>query len=490
MHELEKSDSVVVAEKPTNKAERSAAEPVEPRAETKGNAGQQSTPRTQSRTSVSPALDRVRQAARERPKEQLTALLHHVTVDLLQDAYAALRREAAPGADGVTWSTYGENLEANLQNLHQRVHRGAYRAQPSRRRYIPKPDGKMRPLGIASLEDKIVQKAVVEILNAIYEEEFLGFSYGFRPGRGQHDALDALAVGLTKQSVGWVLDADIAGFFDTVDHDWLIRFLELRIGDRRMIRLIVKWLKAGVLEEGRITKVEAGTPQGAVISPLLANIYLHYVFDLWAQRWRRHEARGKVMIIRYADDIAVGFQHVDEAKCFRADMQARLARFALALHAEKTRLIEFGKYAERRAGRGERRPETFNFLGFTHVCGERSDGGLLLCRYSQRDRMRATLRDIRDELKRRWHDPIAEQGQWLRKVVAGYFAYHAVPTNIHALDSFRKHVGWLWMRRLRRRSQTRRMTWARFNRISNHWLPPARILHPYPQQRFAVKHPR
>jgi RNA-directed DNA polymerase len=283
----------------------------------------------------------------------------------------------------------------------------------------------------------------------------------------------------------------VTASFDTVDHDWLIRFLELRVGDRRMIRLIAKWLKAGVLEEGRITKVEAGTPQGAVISPLLANIYLHYVFDLWAQRWRQREARGKVMIIRYADDIVVGFQDVDDAKRFRADMQARLARFALALHAEKTRLIEFGKYAaEHRAGRGERRPETFNFLGFTHVCGERSDGGLLLCRYSRRDRMRATLRDIRDELKRRWHYPIAEQGKWLRKVVARYFAYHAVPTNIHALNSFRQHVAWLWMRRLRRRSQTSRMTWARFNRICNHWLPPARILHPYPQQRFAAKHPR
>ena len=491
MHGGKKSDSPIVAMKPTNKAAPAVAEPGEPRGETKGNADQQSMSRTQSRTSMSPALDRIRQAARERPKEQLTALSHHVTVDLLEDAYAALRPEAAPGVDGVTWSNYGENLEVNLQNLHRRVHRGGYRAQPSRRRYIPKPDGKMRPLGIASLEDKIVQKAVVEILNAIYEEEFLGFSYGFRPGRGQHDALDALAVGITKQSVGWVLDADIAGFFDTVDHGWLIRFLELRIGDRRMIRLIVKWLKAGVLEEGRITKVEAGTPQGAVISPLLANIYLHYVFDLWAQRWRRREARGKVMIIRYADDIVVGFQHVEDAKCFRADMQARLAHFALALNAEKTRLVEFGKYAaERRAGRGERRPETFNFLGFTHICAKRSDGGLLLCRYSQRDRMRAKLRDIRDELKRRWHDPIAVQGKWLRKVVAGYFAYHAVPTNSHALNSFREHVAWLWMRRLRRRSQTSGMTWARFNRICNHWLPPARILHPYPQQRFAVNHPR
>jgi RNA-directed DNA polymerase len=491
MHGGKKSDSPIVATKLTNNAAPAVAESAEPRGGTKGNAIEQSTPRTQSRISVSLALERIRQAVRQRPNEKLTALYHHVTVDLLHVAYAALRKEAAAGVDGITWGAYGEDLEVNLRNLHQRVHRGAYRAQPSRRRYIPKPDGKLRPLGIASLEDKIVQKAVVDILNVIYEEEFLGFSYGFRPGRGQHDALDALAVGLTKQSVSWVLDADIARFFDTVDHEWLIRFLEHRVGDRRMIHLIAKWLKAGVLEEGRITKAEAGTPQGAVISPLLANIYLHYVFDLWAQRWRQRTARSKMMIVRYADDIVVGFQYIADAKCFRADMQTRLAQFALALNAEKTRLIEFGKHAaKRRAERGERRPETFNFLGFTHVCAERSDGGLLLCRYTQRERMRATLRNIRDELKRRWHDPIAEQGQWLRKVMAGYFAYHAVPTNIHALHSFREHVAWLWLRRLRRRSQTSRMTWARFNRLCNHWLPPACILHPYPQQRFAVRHPR
>jgi group II intron reverse transcriptase/maturase len=491
MHGGKKSDSPIVATKLTNNAVSAVAESVEPRGGTKGNAIEQSTPRTQSRISVSLALERIRQAVRQRPKEKLTALYHHMTVDLLHVAYAALRKEAAAGVDGVTWSAYGENLEVNLRNLHQQVHRGAYRAQPSRRRYIPKPDGKLRPLGIASLEDKIVQKAVVDILNVIYEAEFLGFSYGFRPGRGQHDALDALAVGLTKQSVSWVLDADIARFFDTVDHEWLIRFLEHRIGDRRMIHLVAKWLKTGVLEEGRITKAEAGTPQGAVISPLLANIYLHHVFDLWAQRWRQREARSKMMIVRYADDIVVGFQYIADAKCFHADMRARLAQFALALHTEKTRLIEFGQHTvKHRAERGERRPETFNFLGFTHVCAERSDGGFLLCRYTQRERMRATLRDIRDELKRRWHDPIAEQGQWLRKVMAGYFAYHAVPTNIHALHSFRDHVAWLWMRRLRRRSQTSCMTWARFNRLCNHWLPPARILHPYPQQRFAVRHPR
>src|SRR5438445_9189105 len=317
-HEQEKSDPSTVAKRPANKPGQPGAESAEPREGTEGNTGEQHTCRTPSRESVSQGLERVREAVKQRKKERFTALLHHVTIDLLKDAYSWLKREAAPGVDGRTWQSYKQNLEVNLAELHSRIHQGTYRALPSRRRYIPKPDGRQRPLGIAALEDKIVQRAVVEVLNASYEERFLGFSYGFRPGRGQHDALDALAVGLTKQSVGWVLDADIAAFFDTVDHNWLIRFLEHRIGDRRMIRLIAKWLKAGVLEEGRITKVEAGTPQGAVISPLLANIYLHYVFDLWAQRWRQREARGKLMIIRYADDIVVGFQQGDDAKRFHA----------------------------------------------------------------------------------------------------------------------------------------------------------------------------
>jgi len=423
MHGHEKSDSPIVAGKPANKAIPMAAEPVERRGGTKGNADRQSTPRTQSRAiGVSPALEGVRQAAKARPKERFTALLHHVTADRLRAAYLSPRREAAPGSDGLTWQEYGERLEDNLQDLHARVHRGGYRAQPSRRRYIPKPDGRLRPLGIASLEDKIVQKAVVDVLNAIYEEDFLGFSYGFRPGRGQHDALDALAVGITRQRVSWVLDADIAGFFDAVSHEWLLRFLERRIGDRRVLRLIRKWLKAGVLEDtGEVVSAEVGTPQGAVISPLLANIYLHYAFDLWAHRWRQRYARGKVTIVRYADDIAVGFQYEDDAKRFHAAMRERLAKFVLTLHPEKTRPIEFGVYAaERRAKRGQGKPETFTFLGFTHICGQKRAGGFLLHRHSRRDRMRATLREVRDGLRRRWHAPISEQGQWLAQVVGGW----------------------------------------------------------------------
>jgi len=355
---------------------------------------------------VSQGLERVRGAAKQRKKERFTALLHHLTIDLLRAAYSWLKREAAPGVDGRTWQSYKQNLELNLAELHSRIHRGTYRALPSRRRYIPKPDGRQRPLGIAALEDKIVQRAVVEVLNAIYEEDFLGFSYGFRPGRGQHDALDALAVGITRTKVNWIVDADIAGFFDAVSHEWLIRFVEHRIGDRRINRLIRKWLKAGVMEEGDLVSTERGTPQGAVASPLLANIYLHYVFDLWADRWRKRHARGQVIIVRYADDIVMGFGHEGEARRFVADMRQRMEKFALSLHPEKTRLIEFGRYAaERRVRRGLGKPETFNFLGFTHICGRSRSGVFQLKRQTRRDRMRARLRALKEELQRRMHEP-------------------------------------------------------------------------------------
>ena len=388
MHEEEKSDPAIVAVKRTNEAGRPAEEPVEPRAGAKENAEQGGTPRTPSRTSASHGLGRVRQAARLKEEERFTALLHHVDVDQLREAYFALRREAAPGVDGVTWKDYGEGLEARLESLRSRVHSGAYRAQPSRRRFIPKPDGRQRPLGIAALEDKIVQRALVEVLNAIYEEDFLGFSYGFRPGRGQHDALDALAVGIDRTAVNWVLDADIAGFFDAVDHEWLIRFVEHRIGDRRVIRLIRKWLKAGVMEDGQVTPTGMGTPQGAVISPLLANIYLHYVFDLWAQQWRKRHAWGQIILVPYADDIVVGFEHKADAERFWSDLKERMARFALALHPDKTRLIEFGRFAAaNRERRGLGKPESFNFLGFTHICGRTRRGRFLLRRRSRRDRM-------------------------------------------------------------------------------------------------------
>src|SRR6266704_1351457 len=381
MHGREKSDSAIVAVKPTNKAVPTAAEPVEPRAGAKGNARQQSTHRTQGRERVAQALERVRQAARQRKKERFTALLHHISIDCLRMAFFALKRDAASGVDGLTWPTYEADLDRNLNDLHERVHRGAYRALPSRRRYIPKADGKQRPLAVAALEDKIVQRATAAVLNCIYEEEFLGFSYGFRPKRGQHDALDALAVGITDKKVNFILDADVRSFFDEVSQSWLIRFVEHRVGDPRIIRLIQKWLKAGVLENGVVTVSEKGTGQGSVISPLLANVYLHYVFDLWAERWRRHEATGGMMIVRYADDIVIGFAHEVDARRFWDAMRKRFEEFALSLHPEKTRLIEFGRQAANRRERsGLGRPETFNFLGFTHICGRSRHGKFLLKR--------------------------------------------------------------------------------------------------------------
>jgi group II intron reverse transcriptase/maturase len=464
---------------------------VEPRAGAEGNAVAGGARRTPSRASVSSGLDRVRQVARGLKEERFTTLLHHVDVDLLRWAYHALKREAAPGVDGVRWRDYGQDLEARLEDLHARVHRGAYRALPSRRQYIPKPDGRQRPLGIAALEDKIVQRAVVEVLNAIYEEDFLGFSYGFRPGRGQHDALDALAVAIERRKVNWIVDADIARFFDTIDHAWLIAFVEYRVADRRIVRLIRKWLKAGVMEEGKVRPGEVGTPQGAVISPLLANIFLHYALDLWAHRWRRREARGDVILVRYADDFVVGFEHKAAAERFLADLRERLAKFGLSLHADKTRLIEFGRFAAvNRARCGLGKPETFNFLGFTHICGGSRRGGFQLKRKSRRDRVRAKLRALKEELRRRRHEPIPEQGAWLKQVVTGWLNYHAVPTNFAALQAFRYHVIDLWRRTLRRRSQRDRTTWEWLAPLADEWLPKPRILHPWPSARFAVRHPR
>jgi group II intron reverse transcriptase/maturase len=391
----------------------------------------------------------------------------------------------------MTWKEYEQNLEANLIELHARVHRGAYRALPSRRKYIAKPDGRQRPLGVAALEDKIVQRAVVEVLNAIYETDFLGFSYGFRPGRSQHDALDALAFAITRTKVNWIWDADVNQFFDSVSHEWLIKFVEHRIGDTRIIRLIRKWLKAGVMEDGEIIAGEVGTPQGAVASPLLANIYLHYVFDLWADRWRRHHAQGNVIFVRYADDMVAGFEREADAKRFHADVQQRMEQFALSLHPDKTRLIEFGRNAaENRARRGLGKPETVNFLGFTHICGQSRQGKFQLQRKTHRARMRARVRKIKEELRRRWHHSIPEQGKWLRQVVIGYFAYHAVPTNSRRIAAFRFHVVNLWHQALKRRSQKDRTTWERITRIASDWLPTPRILHPWPEARFVVKYPR
>ncbi len=491
MHGGGESDSVIVAVKPTNAGERSAAEPVEPRAEAEGNAGQQSTHRTPSRASVTQALERIRRTARERKKERFTALLHHINTDLLEAGFFALKEHAAAGVDGLTWRDYEQHLKRNLEDLHARVHRGAYQPLPSRRVYIPKPDGRQRPLAVAALEDKIVQRATVALLNAIYEEDFLGFSYGFRPGRGAHDAMDALVVGIESRKVNYILDADIRSFFDTVSQEWLIRFLEHRIGDKRIIRLIQKWLKAGVLEDGVVNVSAMGTAQGAVISPLLANIYLHYVLDLWAKRWRRHEATGDMIIVRYADDFIVGFEHGNAARRFLDAMRVRLREFALSLHPEKTRLIEFGRFAaENRKRRELGKPETFSFLGFTYICGKTRRGKFQIKRKSRRDRMRAKLQEVKRELRLRMHQPIPEQGKWLKQVIAGYLNYHAVPTNGRALAAFRYHIVDLWKRTLRRRSQKDRTSWARVGRLANDFLPKPRILHPWPQMRFAVRHPR
>ncbi|AYG60686.1 group II intron reverse transcriptase/maturase [Rhizobium jaguaris] len=491
MHDPEKSDSGIVAGKPTNKAGRPVAELVEPRPGTKGNAEQQHMHRTQSRARMSQALDRVRQAARLRKKERFTALFHHINVDTLRTAFYTLKRKAAPGVDGMTWQDYEADLEPRLRDLHERVHRGTYRPQPSRRTYIPKADGKQRPLAIAALEDKIVQGTTVMVLNAIYEGDFCGFSYGFRPGRGPHDALDALYVAIDRRKVNWIVDADIQNFFGAVSQEWLVRFVEHRIGDKRIIRLIRKWLKAGILEDGIVTVEDRGTGQGSVISPLLANIYLHYVFDLWAQRWRQREATGGMIIVRYADDVVVGFEREEDARHFLDAMRARLEEFALSLHPDKTRLIEFGRFAAvDRKKRGLGKPETFAFLGFTFICGKSRKGRFQLRRKTRSDRMRAKLKDIKAELRRRMHRPIPEQGKWLRQVVTGYFGYYAVPTNGRALSAFRHHVTDLWRRTLRRRSQRDGFTWARMTKLTDDWLPKPRILHPWPNERFAVSHPR
>src|ERR671933_823033 len=472
MHGRERSDPAIVARKSASKAGQPAAEPVERRAGAEGNADQQSTRRAQDRASVSQALGRVRRAARQRRGERFTALFHHLSPGLLREAFLALRRDAAPGVDGLTWRTYAADLDRRIEALHARVHRGAYRALPSRRRYIPKPDGRERPLAVAALEDKIVQKATAAVLNAIYEEDFLGFSYGFRPGRGQHDAPDALVVGITGTGVNHILDCDIRSFFDAVSQEWLVRFLEHRIADPRIIRLIRQWLKAGVLEDGVVTVSDTGTGQGSVISPLLANVYLHYVFDLWAARWRRREATGDMILVRYADDIVVGFEHEADARRFRDAMRERLEEFALSLHPDKTRLIEFGRHAAaRRRRRGLGKPETFSFLGFTFICASARRGGFQIHRKTRRDRARAKLREIKVKLRWRMHQPIPEQGLWLRRVVTGFFSYHGVPTNGRAPAAFRLHLLDLWRRTLRRR------------RRAPEGLRPGRSARPWPGRR-------
>jgi RNA-directed DNA polymerase len=486
MHERGKSDSPVVPAKPPNKTP--VAEVVEERGLAKGNTASKTRPGHRAGSGATSALDRVREVARRDKGTRFTALLHHVDLDRLRAAYRAICPAAAPGVDGVLWAVYGQELEVNLHDLHTRLHTGRYRAQPSRRAYIPKADGRSRPLGIATLEDKIVQRAVVEVLNAIYEGDFLGFSYGFRPGRSPHHALDALAVGIERKKVNWVLDADIREFFTSLDHRWLARFLEHRIADQRVLRLIGKWLNAGVIENGTWSQTVEGAPQGASVSPLLANVYLHYVFDLWAQWWRSRYARGDVIIVRFADDFTAGFEYQEDAQRFLADLRERFAKFGLELHPEKTRLIEFGRHAaRRRAARGLGKPETFDFLGFTHLCAKTKTGRFWVRRITITKRMRAKLREVKEQLKRRRHEPLPEQGQWLRSMVHGHLAYYAVPGNTDAVATFRTQVGRHWYKALRRRSQRTRLNWTRMDRITKWWLPPARPRHPFPTVRFDAR---
>ena len=487
-NEREKSDRAVVPAKSPNNAERSAAEGMEGRALAKGNSRERNAVRTQSRTAATNALERVRQAATKDRKQRFTALLHHVyEVERLRLAYRSLKRDAAAGIDGETWRHYGEALEGNLADLSERLQRGAYRANPVRRAYIPKADGRQRPLGIPTLEDKIVQRATADVMNAIYETDFLGFSYGFRPGRNQHKALDALAVGIWARKVNWVLDADIRSFFDTMKHEWIVKFLEHRVADERVVRLIQKWLTAGVLEDGQRTRSEEGAVQGGSISPLLANVYLHYVFDLWTQRWRNQPSRGDVIVVRYADDFVVGFEHGRDARAFLAELRERFATFGLELHPDKTRILEFGRFAaNNRARRGEAKPETFDFLGFTHICAKTRNGRFTVRRQTMKKRLRAKLSEVKTELRRRITQPIPEQGAYLRAVLTGHARYYGVPGNGPALMTFRHQLGWLWGRTLRRRGNRHVLSWKRLRPHVHRWLPPPPICHPWPSQRLGV----
>lgn len=491
MNERGKSDGSVVPERSSNKGRGAprSAEGTEGRDPAKRNPPEGRSVRTQDRAALQQALERIRQVANRDKEVKFTTLWHHVyDVDRLREAYLGLKRRSAPGVDGLTWAAYGEQLESNLQELSDRLQRGAYRAKPVRRVWIPKPDGGERPLGVPALEDKIVQRATVEVLNAVYETDFLGFSYGFRPGRAAHDALDALTVGITSKKVNWVLDADIRGFFDAIDHEWLMRFAEHRIADRRVLRHLKKWLNAGVLEDGEWRRMEVGTPQGGSVSPLLANIYLHYALDLWVQAWREQHARGDVVFVRYADDFVVGFQHRDDAERFLTVLRERLARFHLDLHPEKTRLIEFGRFAAaNRQQRGDGKPETFDFLGFTHYCGRTRAGEFALKRRTMRKRLCRKRAALKDELRQRLHESVPRVGTWLRSVLLGHYRYYAVPGNYEALDRMRQAVVWLWYRTLRRRSQRTTVTWDRMTRLAREWLPRPRILHPYPQERLRVR---
>lgn len=486
-----KSDRVVVPGKRPNKTQGRVAEVVEGRTLTEGNTGEQAMHRTQSRVKGMPSgLERVREAARRDKEQKFTTLLHHVDEAALLRAFRTMNRNATAGVDGVTWKQYGDGVEERLKELCARLHRGAYHPQPSRRTYIPKADGTQRALGIAALEDKIVQGAVAAVLSTIYEVDFLGFSYGFRPGRGQHDALDALSVAIQSKKVNYILDADIRGYFDTIDHAMLLQLVQERVRDPRVLQLIERWLKAGVMEDGQWKASETGTPQGSTISPLLANIMLHHVLDRWAHAWRQKNARGEVIIVRYADDFIVGFQYEQDAKAFQEALQARLREHLLELHPDKTRLIEFGRYAlERRSRRGEGKPQTFNFLGFTHICAT-TEKGFWVKRIPKKERVRAKLKELKKALRRVMHRPVPIVGAWLKKVLEGYYVYFAVPGALWPLQKMRKQLGYFWFKVLRRRDQLRTLNWERMRSIVDTWLPEPRRRHPLPAERFFVRNPR
>lgn len=489
MYANEKSDKAVVPKMRPNKESMLSAEVAEERALPKRNTSQTTAAQTQSWSPALTGLAGVRQVTQRRKEAQFTALLHHITVSLLEKSYCALKRKSASGLDGVTWQAYHENLVENLTALHSKIHNGTYRPKPARRTMIPKADGTERPLSILCLEDKIVQQAAVYVLDAIYEENFMGFSYGFRPGRGQHDALDSLSVGIYRKCVNWVLDADIQKFFDNMNHDWMLKFLQHRIGDKRLLRMITAWLKVGVMDGHHRQKATVGAPQGAVISPILANVYLHYVLDLWSHKWRRQEAKGDMMIIRYADDSVFGFEYELDAKRFLAELHERMKTFGLTLHPNKTRLICFGKNAiGMRKYRCQGKPETFDFLGFTHYCTVGfKRRGFVIGRKTIRKRMRASLKVIKAELRKRWHDPLAKTGKWMQRVLQGHINYFSVPGNDRSIWLFFKEVRRLWLQRIRKRSQRGFMSWSKFVRITTRFFPRIRLAHPHPRQRFNVR---
>ncbi|UCD24228.1 MAG: group II intron reverse transcriptase/maturase [Gemmatimonadota bacterium] len=487
-----KSDEAIVPRKLANNAPSGVAESVEGRASTKRNASERARVQTQSWESTMSRLTRVREVAVRDRRQRFTALLHHLTPALLARSFYQLKRSAAQGVDGISWRQYEDGLDDRLADLYQRIQAGRYRPQPARRVYIPKADGSKRPLSILSIEDKVAQQAVVTILNQIYEPDFLGFSYGFRPQRSQHDALDALAWSITRKRVSWVLDVDIQRFFDSVDHEWLIRMVQHRVQDKRLLRLITQWIKVGVVDDtAKRYPAQGGVPQGSVIAPLLSNIYLHYVFDVWSHQWRRKKAKGTVTVVRYADDVVLGFQYEREAKEYLGMLNERLQAFGLTTHPEKTRLLRFGRFAATdRAARGEGKPETFDFLGFTHYCTSCKRGKFKLGRKTERKRLTNQIQEVKRELRERMHVPGNENLEWLNRVVRGHVNYYGVPGNSPAIGRFRLEIVRRWMKLLRRRSQRSRLNWAKFRPWVDRHLVTARVVHPYPEQRFRAKYSR